>query len=111
MLSVSTNKSAVVSSATATLKIPALLTRMSGAPLSSDLIFSAARSTFSGSLTSAWIGIAPLISAARSLSVDSVRAIRTTRTPCSPSALAMPAPIPLDAPVTTAVRPPSGLTI
>jgi hypothetical protein len=84
---------------------------MSGAPASSVTMRFVACSTLFGSVTSHVTGIEPLMRAARSLSFASVLATRTTRTPWLPSASAIRAPIPLEAPVTTAVRPPSEGTL
>ena len=111
VLIVSMKDSAVVSSTTATRNIPALFTRMSGAPFSSPAMRLVACSMLLGSLTSHVTGIDPLMRAARSLSFASFLATKATRTPWLPSASAIPAPIPLDAPVTTAVFPPSEGTL
>src|SRR6185503_7282803 len=63
VLSSSVNCSTPVSSAAATLKMPALLTRMSGGPPSSEMMRVVARSTFPGSATSVAMAIDPGIRA------------------------------------------------
>jgi hypothetical protein len=102
---VSMKNSVVVSSTGETPKIPALLTRMSGPPPNSAEIVRAACSTSAGLVTSHVTTTEPFSVFESSLSLVSLRASNATRTPSPASAVAIPAPIPREAPVTRALRP------
>src|SRR5688572_4015280 len=93
------------------LKIPALFTRMSGAPSNRLSRPAAARSADAGEARSDSMTTASLpISSAISSSAGFVRARRATRAPAALSCRAIAAPIPREAPVTSAVRPSSAVS-
>src|SRR5690349_11663851 len=97
------NSCASTCSIGASVNVPALLTRMSGAPSNAWRTRVTTSSTAAAFDTSQAIGSAPAPSAAAAAaSVDSVRAIIATRLPAATSACVIASPIPRDAPVTTA---------
>lgn len=95
----------VIDSSGETRKNPALLTMMCGASPNSDRTTAAAAATDAASVTSQRTGSArPPISAASVLSASAFRASNATRAPRAESDRAISAPMPRDAPVTSAVR-------
>src|SRR3990172_3814534 len=92
-------------------KIPALLTRMSGAPAAHAVTRASSAATSSARVTSPATARCPAPSSCASPSSAAAdRAASATRAPCSARARATAAPIPREAPVTSAWRPSSAPT-